>query len=85
MPWSSCCLPGKLGTIQGTVVRMSHIRPLIVRMDFACKCGEVMTCDLPDGKYVPPTKCAGEMGDSSGNEIAQVSSLAWHALDRHAQ
>lgn len=27
---------GKLATVKGTVVRSSHVRPLVVEMDFAC-------------------------------------------------
>lgn len=51
---------GRLVTIRGTVVRMSHIRPLIVEMDFTCaKCGATQHAAFPDGRFAPPTRCSG--------------------------
>ncbi|KAI8465449.1 MAG: MCM2/3/5 family-domain-containing protein [Monoraphidium minutum] len=50
---------GRLVTIRGTVVRMSHIRPLIVEMGFTCvKCGAEQHAAFPDGRFAPPTRCA---------------------------
>jgi DNA replicative helicase MCM subunit Mcm2 (Cdc46/Mcm family) len=52
---------GHLATIRGTVVRMSHIRPLIVEMDFSCaKCCAAQHATFPDGRFAPPTRCVGE-------------------------
>lgn len=51
---------GKLATLKGTVTRMSHVRPLITEMDFSCnKCGTSFPTALPDGRFTPPTRCAG--------------------------
>ena len=44
-------------SIQGTVVRVSNIKPLVTAMAFRCTlCHEVQTVILPDGKYTIPTK-----------------------------
>ncbi|XP_077216175.1 minichromosome maintenance 8 isoform X3 [Tasmannia lanceolata] len=49
---------GRLGSVRGTVVKVSTVRPLVVQMNFACaKCGAVITRIFPDGKYSPPTIC----------------------------
>jgi DNA replicative helicase MCM subunit Mcm2 (Cdc46/Mcm family) len=50
---------GKLVTIKGTVVRVSRVKPLITRMQFACgKCGEAFGMGLADGKFEIPSKCS---------------------------
>ena len=49
--------PGKCVTIQGTVVRVSNIKPLVTTMAFKCLlCQEIQAIALPDGKYQLPTK-----------------------------
>jgi len=51
---------GRLATIRGTVVRMSHIRPLIMEMGFSCaKCYAAQDAAFPDGRFAPPTRCVG--------------------------
>jgi hypothetical protein len=49
--------PGKCVTVQGTVVRVSNIKPLVTTMAFKCLlCQEMQAIALPDGKYQLPTK-----------------------------
>jgi hypothetical protein len=74
--------PGRLATIRGTVVRMSHIRPLIVEMDFACaKCGAGQHAMFPDGRFTPPTRCAGEPGRGGrGGRAAAARECRPHAV-----
>ncbi|KAL4189337.1 hypothetical protein AMTRI_Chr08g206540 [Amborella trichopoda] len=49
---------GRLVSVRGTVVKVSTVRPLVVRMSFACgKCGTVIPRVFPDGKYSPPMVC----------------------------
>lgn len=63
---------GKLATLRGTVTRMSHVRPLIVEMSFTCcKCGTSIITAMPDGRFTPPTRCAGE-----AKQIDQVQVVA---------
>ncbi|KAG0002448.1 DNA replication licensing factor mcm8 [Entomortierella chlamydospora] len=51
-------LIGKLVCMQGTVVRTSGVKPLATKMSFTCNaCQGVQTLDLPDAKFVLPTKC----------------------------
>ncbi|XP_066524234.1 DNA helicase MCM8 [Hoplias malabaricus] len=51
-------LYGKFVAIRGTVVRVSNIKPLCIKMAFICNsCGETQSLPLPDGKYTTPTKC----------------------------
>ncbi|KAK4481048.1 hypothetical protein RD792_011917 [Penstemon davidsonii] len=48
----------RLVSVRGTVVKVSTVRPLVIQMSFSCaKCGTTITCDFPDGKFSPPTKC----------------------------
>lgn len=48
---------GKYISIRGTVVRVSNIKPLCIKMAFQCAaCGEIQSFPLPDGKYNLPTK-----------------------------
>lgn len=65
-------LTGRMVTIRGTIVRMGVTRPLAIRMDFVCgKCGAGIPARFPEGKFTPPTRCAGArlchiwMGSSS--------------------
>ncbi len=52
-------LIGKLVSIQGTVVRVSTIKPFLTQMDFQCaKCEAMTTQFFADGKYRLPTKCS---------------------------
>ncbi|XP_064405107.1 DNA helicase MCM8-like [Halichondria panicea] len=49
---------GKCVTVQGTVVRVSNIQPLVTTMAFRCSlCQSTITVHLPDGKYKQPAKC----------------------------
>ncbi|XP_018585143.1 DNA helicase MCM8 [Scleropages formosus] len=51
-------LYGKYVAIRGTVVRVSNIKPLCVKMAFVCNsCGDTQSLHLPDGKFTTPTKC----------------------------
>jgi hypothetical protein len=75
---------GHLVTIRGTVVRMSHIRPLIVEMGFSCaKCGAEQRAAFPDGRFAPPTSCTGESrvggwrGWTKGCRVACAASRSW--------
>ncbi|KAL0338403.1 UNVERIFIED_CONTAM: putative DNA helicase MCM8 [Sesamum angustifolium] len=48
----------RLVSVRGTVIKVSTVRPLVIQMSFSCaKCGTTITCDFPDGKFSPPTKC----------------------------
>ncbi|KAL8527636.1 hypothetical protein ACS0TY_005476 [Phlomoides rotata] len=48
----------RLVSVRGTVVKVSTVRPLVMQLSFSCaKCGTTITCDFPDGKFSPPTKC----------------------------
>lgn len=51
-------LYGKFVVIRGTVVRVSNIKPLCMKLAFVCNsCGDTQSVALPDGKYTMPTKC----------------------------
>ncbi|KAI8601155.1 minichromosome maintenance complex component 8 [Dissophora ornata] len=51
-------LIGKLICVRGTVVRSSGVKPLATKMSFTCNtCQAVQTLDLPDARFVQPTKC----------------------------
>lgn len=44
--------------VRGNVVRVSAVRPHVMRMDFVCgKCGSMAPRSMPEGRYEPPTKC----------------------------
>jgi DNA helicase MCM8 len=46
---------GKYIAIQGTVVRVSNVRPLVTKMVFSCNtCGDTQIVVLNDGKYQTP-------------------------------
>ncbi|KAI4300231.1 hypothetical protein L6164_033629 [Bauhinia variegata] len=48
----------KLVSVRGTVVKVSTVRPLVVRMSFECgKCKQSITRIFPDGKFSPPSTC----------------------------
>nr|XP_056712015.1 DNA helicase MCM8 [Euleptes europaea] len=50
---------GKYIVVRGTVVRVSNIKPFCTKMAFICSsCGNIQSVSLPDGKYIPPTKCS---------------------------
>ncbi|KAK3604621.1 hypothetical protein CHS0354_028978 [Potamilus streckersoni] len=52
---------GKFVSVKGTVVRVGSIKPLCTFLAFECNsCGTIQSVNLPDGKYVVPTKCPGE-------------------------
>jgi DNA replicative helicase MCM subunit Mcm2 (Cdc46/Mcm family) len=49
---------GKFVSIRGTVVRVSNIKPLVLRMNFKCsRCQAELTQIFVDGKFSMPTKC----------------------------
>ncbi|KAF8975489.1 DNA replication licensing factor mcm8 [Entomortierella lignicola] len=51
-------LIGKLVCMQGTVVRTSGVKPLATKLSFTCNtCQAVQTLDLPDAKFVQPSRC----------------------------
>eukprot|EP01097_Dermamoeba_algensis_P009000 TRINITY_DN6200_c0_g1_i1.p1 TRINITY_DN6200_c0_g1~~TRINITY_DN6200_c0_g1_i1.p1 ORF type:complete len:798 (-),score=180.44 TRINITY_DN6200_c0_g1_i1:52-2406(-) len=51
-------LIGKLVCIQGTVIRVSNIKPLVRELSFTCsKCGAETVQHFKDGKFAPPTHC----------------------------
>ena len=50
---------GHFASIRGNVVRVSGVRPLVLRMAFTCaKCSGETTAWFAEGKFEPPTKCA---------------------------
>ncbi|KAI7820418.1 MCM2/3/5 family-domain-containing protein [Gamsiella multidivaricata] len=51
-------LIGKLVCVGGTVVRTSGVKPLATKMAFTCNtCQTLQTLNLPDGRFIQPTKC----------------------------
>jgi len=51
-------LIGRFVPLEGTVVRVSNVRPQITRMSFTCpKCDAAYSKQFVDGKYAPPTQC----------------------------
>uniref|UniRef100_A0A7S1NNR3 DNA helicase n=1 Tax=Eutreptiella gymnastica TaxID=73025 RepID=A0A7S1NNR3_9EUGL len=49
---------GKFCAIQGTVVRVSSVRPMVSAMEYKCpKCEGSQVVQLKDGAYRPPDKC----------------------------
>ncbi|KAG7465857.1 hypothetical protein MATL_G00158250 [Megalops atlanticus] len=51
-------LYGKYVALRGTVVRVSNIKPVCIRMAFDCtRCGDTQSLPLQDGKFTTPTKC----------------------------
>jgi DNA helicase MCM8 len=49
---------GKFVSMRGNVVRVSGIRPLVLRMSFVCaKCNTEIKTWFTDGKYETPTSC----------------------------
>lgn len=70
-------------TIKGTVVRASHVKPLVTDLDFTCgKCGESTSVKLIDGVYKPPTSCSGDgcRGKTFVAERATARSIDWQKL-----
>nr|QIC49968.1 DNA helicase MCM8 [Actinia equina] len=50
---------GKFVAIRGTVVRVSNVKPLVIKMGFSCNlCSFQQSITLQDGKYKIPTTCA---------------------------
>ncbi|CAH9091655.1 unnamed protein product [Cuscuta europaea] len=48
----------RLASVRGTVVKVSTVRPLVIKMSFACtKCGTNIGRDFPEGKFSPPSVC----------------------------
>ena len=49
---------GKCVAVNGTVVRVSNVKPLVTKLAFECAvCAEVQVLTLQDGKYRVPTRC----------------------------
>ncbi|KAK4798089.1 hypothetical protein SAY86_030415 [Trapa natans] len=49
----------KIISVRGTIVKVSTVRPLVVRMCFHCaKCKTSIKCTFPDGKFSPPAICS---------------------------
>ncbi|XP_033631713.1 DNA helicase MCM8-like [Asterias rubens] len=49
---------GKFVSVRGTVVRVSNIKPYCTKMAFQCNtCGDIQIVNLPEGRYILPTKC----------------------------
>uniref|UniRef100_A0A6V7QXU4 Probable DNA helicase MCM8 n=1 Tax=Ananas comosus var. bracteatus TaxID=296719 RepID=A0A6V7QXU4_ANACO len=49
----------KLVSVRGSVVKVSTVKPLVLRLDFACgKCGTVIGRVFCDGKFSPPAICS---------------------------
>lgn len=50
---------GKFVSVRGNVVRVSAVRPLVLRMAFQCaKCSADVPMWFAEGKYEPPTRCS---------------------------
>ncbi|EOY07748.1 Minichromosome maintenance 8 [Theobroma cacao] len=48
----------KLVSVHGTVVKASTVKPLVIKMNFACeKCTTEIPRMFPDGKFSPPSTC----------------------------
>ncbi|KAG4163928.1 hypothetical protein ERO13_D01G204700v2 [Gossypium hirsutum] len=48
----------KLVSVRGTVVKASNVKPLVIKMNFACeKCATEIPRSFPDGKFSPPSAC----------------------------
>lgn len=48
----------KLVSMRGTVVKASTVKPLVIKLNFACeKCTTEIPRTFPDGKFSPPTAC----------------------------
>ncbi|XVF07964.1 hypothetical protein REPUB_Repub06bG0184700 [Reevesia pubescens] len=48
----------KLVSVRGTVVKASTVKPLVIKMNFACeKCTTEIPRLFPDGKFSPPSAC----------------------------
>ena len=52
---------GKCVAVNGTVVRVSNVKPLVTKLAFECAvCAETQVLTLQDGKYRVPTKCVSD-------------------------
>ena len=61
-------LIGKFIAIRGTVIRVSNIKPLVLKMGFKCsKCGAINTVRFNEGIYETPTNC--ETQGCRGNSL----------------
>ncbi|KAL6060948.1 DNA replication licensing factor mcm8 [Balamuthia mandrillaris] len=66
----------KFVSVQGTVVRVGNVKPLVVQLDFMCtRCDAVITVPLSDGKYDPPTKCSTGNCRSKGFEPIRPTAI----------
>jgi DNA helicase MCM8 len=54
-------LIGQFVALQGTVVRLSSVKPFVMQIVFTCNtCQETVVHMLEDGKYSMPSKCPRE-------------------------
>ena len=52
---------GKFVAVNGTVVRVSNVKPLVTKLAFECAvCAERQVIMLQDGKYKVPTRCVSD-------------------------
>ncbi|OAY84810.1 putative DNA helicase MCM8 [Ananas comosus] len=71
------CITEKLVSVRGSVVKVSTVKPLVLRLDFACgKCGTVIGRVFCDGKFSPPAICSvhgiQELFNSGSHEEGRV-------------
>jgi DNA helicase MCM8 len=67
---------GKCVCLKGTIVRVSSIKPLVIKMAFRClHCSEIQAIEFTDGKYSLPTKCPADGCNSKSFAPLRSSSL----------
>jgi DNA helicase MCM8 len=50
---------GKFVSVRGNIIRVSAVKPLVLRMNFLClKCGAEVVLRFEDGKFEPPSSCS---------------------------
>jgi DNA helicase MCM8 len=70
---------GKFVSVRGNIIRISAVRPLVLRMNFSClKCGSELLVHFVDGKFEQPTACS-DLGCRSRNFKPDYSSA--YAVD----
>jgi DNA replicative helicase MCM subunit Mcm2 (Cdc46/Mcm family) len=71
---------GKFVSVRGNIIRVSAVRPLVLRMNFLClKCGSEVVTRFEDGKFEPPQSC-GDPGCRSRNfkpDYASARAVDW--------
>ena len=52
------CTPQPAVSVRGNIIRVSAVRPLVLRLAFTClKCGEEVVMQFEDGKFELPASC----------------------------